>query len=167
MQTLDPTPGKHEADYDVDFFAWTQRMAALLRSGRFDELDVEHLAEEVEDMGKRERRELGSRIVVLVAHLLKWRQQPERRTPSWKATIVTQRSEIADLLDDNPSLRPEVARQVTRRWAVAVENAAAKTGLAADVFPASCPWSGEQILDDAFYPRGLLGDVTGPPNKSG
>jgi hypothetical protein len=106
MQTLDPTPGKHEADYDVDFFAWTQRTAALLRSGRFDELDVE-------------------------------------------------------------SLRPEVARQVTRRWAVAVENAAAKTGLAADVFPASCPWSGEQILDDAFYPRGLLGDVTGPRNKSG
>jgi hypothetical protein len=157
MQTLDPTrvpPGKHEADYDVDFFAWTQRTAALLRSGRFDELDVEHLAEEVEDMGKRERRELGSRVVVLVVHLLKWAQQPDRRSPSWEATIVSQRAELGDLLDDNQSLRPEVAGYVTRRWTVAVKQAAAETRLPAAAFPASCPWSAEQILDGGFYPGG-------------
>ena len=155
MQTLDPAPappGKHEADYDVDFFAWTQRTAALLRSRRFDELDVGHLAEEVEDMGKRERRELGSRIVVLVAHLLKFAHQPDRRSPSWRATIATQRAEIEDLLQDNPSLHPEVARMATRRWAVAVKEAAAETRRAVDSFPPSCPWSAEQILDGAFYP---------------
>jgi hypothetical protein len=155
MQTPDPRPAPpepHEAGYDVDFFAWTQRTAALLRSGRFDELDVEHLAEEVEDMGKRERRELGTRIVVVLAHLLKWAQQPDRRSASWEVTIVTQRAEIDDLLRDNPSLRPEVEHLVTRRWAVAVKQAAAETGLPADVFPSSCPWSAEQILDPAFYP---------------
>ncbi len=156
MQTTDPGPApptEHEADYDVDFFAWTQHTAALLRSGRFDEVDVEHLAEEVEDMGKRERRELSSRIVVLVAHLLKWVQQPDQRTPSWKVTIGSQRREIAALLDDNPSLRPEVSRQVMLRWTAAVDDAATETRLPADTFPASCPWSAEEILDGAFYPE--------------
>jgi len=153
MQRLDPTPSaKSEAHYDVDFFAWTRRTAALLRSGRFDELDVEHLAEEVEDMGRRERRELASRLVVLVAHLLKWSQQPAGRSPSWEATIASQRAEIGDLLDDNPSLRAEVASQVTRRWTVAIKHAAAETRLPADSFPPDCPWSAEQILDGTFYP---------------
>lgn len=146
------SPAENEARYDVDFFAWTQRTAALLRSGRVDEVDAEHLAEEVEDMGKRERRELASRIVVLVGHLLKWRQQPDQRTLSWKATIVAQRREIADLLADNPSLRPEVARQVADRWNAAVAAAAAETGLAEDALPARCPWSADQIHDGAFYP---------------
>jgi hypothetical protein len=122
----------------------------LLRSRRFDELDTEHLAEEVEDMGKRERRELGSRMVVLLAHLLDWAQQPERRSPSWEATIIAQRTEIDELLADNPSLRSEVSGLVARRWHVAVKQAAAETQRAAEDLPATCPWTVEQVLDGTF-----------------
>jgi hypothetical protein len=146
------TAEQHDADYDVDFFAWTRRTAALLRSRRFDELDTEHLAEEVEDMGKRERRELGSRMVVLLAHLLKWAQQPERRSPSWEATIIAQRTEIDELLTDNPSLRSEVSGFVARRWRVALKQAAAETQRAAEDLPATCPWTVGQVLDGTFLP---------------
>jgi hypothetical protein len=141
-----------DAGYDVDFLAWTRRTAALLRSRRFDELDVERLAEEVDDMGKRERRELGSRMTVLLVHLLKWAYQAKQRRGSWEATLVMQRGEIEALLADNPSLRSEVAGLVERRWPVAVKRAAAETGLPAASIPAACPWSVEQLLDDAFLP---------------
>src|SRR2546426_519054 len=91
--------------YDEDFVAWASETARLLRSGRFDKIDVEHLAEEVEDMANRDKRELASRLRVLILHLLKWQQQPGKRSRSWRATIATQRAELKDLLDQSPSLR--------------------------------------------------------------
>jgi hypothetical protein len=104
-------------------------------------------------MGRRERRELASRITVLLAHLLEWSAQPAERSSSWEPTIATQRTEIADLLNDNPSLRSEVPSQTRRRWPVAVKQAVAETNLAASVFPPNCPWSVEQILDEGFHPE--------------
>jgi ribosomal protein L29 len=94
------------ASYDADFFVRTQHTAVLLRSGRFGQLDVHHLAEEIEDMGKRDLVELKSRLRVLLAHLLKWRFQRAKRTRSWEATILTQRQDIAALIEEAPACGP-------------------------------------------------------------
>jgi len=138
--------------YDEDFFAWSRRTASLLRAHRFSEVDVAHLAEEVEDMGKRDRRELDSRVQLLLVHLLKWLLQPTRQSRSWKATIVTQRAEIDGVLRDSPSLRSRVASELQRTYTVAVDRTAAETGTARERFPTRCPWSARQLLDPRFYP---------------
>src|SRR5258708_27594646 len=90
--------------YDEDFAIWTAETARLLRAGRFHEVDIEHLAEEIEDMGKRDKRELHSRLTVLILHLLKWKWQPEKQTRGWQSTLLTQRAELDRLLGDSPSL---------------------------------------------------------------
>ena len=153
MENRELSPTVPEAaDYDDDFFAWTQRTAALLRAGRLSEVDVEHVTEEIEDMGKRDRRELDSRLQVLLVHLLKWQLQRDRRSPSWKTTVVTQRAEIEGVLRDSPSLRPRVASELARNYEVAVDLVAAETGLSAETFPAKCPWTAAQLLDKTFLP---------------
>lgn len=136
--------------YDADFFEWTRSTAMLLRQRRFKDLDVEHAAEEIEDMGKREYKELGSRLQVLIAHLLKWKLQPRKRSRSWRATIVTQRIEIHPTLRDSPSLRPRLLADLDAHYADSVKRAAAETGLRVSAFPARCPFSMEQILDEDF-----------------
>jgi hypothetical protein len=138
--------------YEADFFEWTQRTADQLRRRRFDETDIEHAAEEIEDMGKRDLRELNSRMEVLVAHLLKWKLQPRKRSNSWRATIVAQRREIAAVLKDSPSLRPRLVSARKSNYAGAIDRAAAETGIAAKALPPSCPFSIEEILDLRFLP---------------
>jgi hypothetical protein len=138
--------------YEDDFYAWTQSTAARLREGRLSDVDVARVAEEIEDMGKRDRRELDSRMQVLLVHLLKWQLQPDRRSPSWKASVVAQRAGIAALLRDSPSLKPRVAGELARNYAIAVERVAAETGLGGDAFPATCPWPPSQLLEKSFLP---------------
>jgi hypothetical protein len=104
-----PRPQDHGPGYDDDFFRWTQHQAKLLRAGRFDLADVANLATEIEDMGKRDRRALGSRLEVLIMHLLKWQFQPEMRAGSWRGAIRTQRGKVLSILADSPGLRPEVS----------------------------------------------------------
>ncbi len=141
--------------YDQDFVQWTTRNAELLRAGRWQEADLEHIAEEIEDMGKSRRRALESRLEVLLTHLLKWQAQPERRavSPSWRATIKTQRSRINRLLREAPSLRNALTEDLAEAYEDAVTWAAAETGLPEDSFPASCPFPLEQIMDPGFYPQ--------------
>ena len=140
--------------YDVDFFNWTQRTAQLIRQGRLHEVDAEHVAEEIEDMGKRDRREIRSRLTVLVMHLLKWQVQPElRQGPSWRLTIIEQRIQLALVLDDSPSLRSVARNELARIYAAAVRAGMDETGLEASSFPRSCPWTAEEILDSGFYPE--------------
>jgi hypothetical protein len=107
-------------------------------------------------MGKRDRRELDSRVQVLLVHLLKWHLQPARQSRSWKATIVARRAEIDGLLRDSPSLRSRVAGELQRNYAVAVERAAAETGIARRRFPTRCPWSARQLLDPRLPPARRL-----------
>jgi hypothetical protein len=111
--------------YDLDFFEWTARNAELLRQGCIHEADLEHLAEEIEDLGKRDKREVFSRLTVLVMHLLKWQLQPERRytesgTSGWLATIREQRRQLAGIFDQSPSLKRhgELALREVHRHAV-------------------------------------------------
>ena len=141
--------------YETDFYAWTQHQAALLRKNKWGELDAANLAEEVESLGRRDKRELGSRLQVLLAHLLKWRDQPERREDnhSWSDTIVEQREQIEDLLADSPSLRTQLPDLLPMRYVRARRRALRETGLAEGVLPQVCPWTLEQVLDDAFWPH--------------
>ena len=91
--------------YEQDFYAWANEQAALLRSGRVSDADLEHIAEEIESMGRSEKRELISRLKLLLAHLLKWQFQPTLRGNSWRLTIEEQRRDVAEHLADNPSLK--------------------------------------------------------------
>ena len=145
---------RNVALYDDDFFAWTKEQAALLRSGDLSLVDVLNLAEEIESMGKSLRRELRSRLIVLLAHLLKWRHQPGFRSRSWSATAREQRRQIRELLTESPSLRSLITRELSRLYADARETAADETGLAETVFPAKCPFTPEQILAADFLPEG-------------
>ncbi|KND55735.1 Beta-glucosidase/6-phospho-beta-glucosidase/ beta- galactosidase [Candidatus Paraburkholderia kirkii] len=133
--------------------AWAREQAALLREGKFSAIDVEHIAEEIEDVGKSEQRELSSRMAVLLAHLLKWQYQPGRRGSSWQRTIREQRRAVGVALQKTPSLRNSLsdADWLTGTWADAVSRAVEETGL--DVFPEDLPWSTEQILSTEFYPE--------------
>jgi uncharacterized protein DUF29 len=140
--------------YEEDFFAWTQEQAQLLRSGDFSQLDVENIAEELESMGRSDKRALDSRLSVLMMHLLKWRTQIEHRSGSWSATIREQRRRIDKLLRESPSLRPEVNQLVPEAYAEARAKAAQETGLPESFFPAQPPFSPEQILSEDFLPEG-------------
>jgi hypothetical protein len=139
--------------YETDFHLWTQRTAALLRAGRFAALDVEHAAEEVEDMGKREVRELNSRLRILLLHLLKWQCQPRKRTRSWSATIAEQRDAMADSLAQSPSLRQHLSDNLSESYRRALRRAVIETGLAIRQFPTRCPYSVDQLLDEEFLPE--------------
>lgn len=132
--------------YDDDILAWSREQAEYLKAGRFDLLDLEHLADEVADVGKSEQRELASRMAVLLSHLLKWAYQPERRGASWEITIRNQRHAIQRRLIKTPSLKPDLAQADWWQdvWEDAMVQAIQETGLT--TFPATCPWSTGQIL---------------------
>ena len=140
--------------YDADVVAWAIEQASLLRTGRLSDLDIEHIAEEIEDVGKSEQRELAGRMAVLLAHLLKWEYQPERRGSSWEDTIRTQRERIERRICKTPSLRASLtdADWQADVWDDAVDDAVKETGMARKVFPRSCPWTKEQIMSQDFYP---------------
>ena len=138
--------------YDLDFYAWTTEQAGLLRAGKLSEADLEHIAEEIESMGRSEKRELVSRLTVLLLHLLKWQSQPVRQGSSWRLSIANTRDTLADHLDENPSLRGTMEASMAVAYRRARRNAAVETGLAEAAFPAVCPWSIEQILAEDFWP---------------
>lgn len=139
--------------YDRDFYAWANEQAALLRAGRVAEADIAHIAEEIESMGRTEKRELVSRLRVLLLHLLKWQHQADRSGNSWRLSIANGRDEIDDHLADNPSLKATLSASITQAYRYARRDAAGETGLAESVFAAECPWSFEQIMDQSFWPQ--------------
>lgn len=138
--------------YDQDFYAWAITNAELLRQGRFSEIDIQHVAEELESMGKSERRELISRLEVLLVHLLKWKFQPGLRGASWEITILKQRDSLEDLLEESPSLRHGLDKTIAKAYDRARRYAAKETGLPLATFPDPCPFAAEQVLDLEFWP---------------
>jgi Domain of unknown function DUF29 len=140
--------------YDQDFFAWAHEQAALLRAGRLSEADIERIAEEIESMGRAEKRELVNRLIVLLHHMLKWQFQPDRRGSSWEATILVQRHALERHLDDNPSLKSAIPLAIDQAYRDAVIEAAGETGLPRQAFPVSCLWTFDQIMDEDFWPEG-------------
>ena len=142
--------------YEEDLYAWTQEQAALLRARQTDALDWDHLAEEVEWMVGRDRRELKNRLRIILLHLLKWQGQPARRGASWRKTLRTQRRHIKDLLQESPSLRRLVLDLMHEAYADAVKDAVDETGLPAEHFPGSCPYAPDDVLDEDHLPEASL-----------
>lgn len=138
--------------YETDVVAWANEQVRLIRARRFDLLDVEHIADEIEDVGKSEQRELSSRMALLLAHLLKWQYQPERQGTSWVRTIKEQRRGVLRRLEKTPSLKALLADASwwADVWSDAVAQAASETGL--DVFPEMCPWSEAEVLGEGWLP---------------
>jgi hypothetical protein len=139
--------------HDTDFYSWTQEQAALLRQGRVNELDIANLIEEIEDMGRSEKRELESRLAVLLAHLLKWQYQPQRQGNSWRFTIETQRKNVRKVFQQNPGLKSASSASLIDAYDDALLIAVKETRLEPNTFPAECPWSLERILDNEFWPE--------------
>lgn len=153
---LQPQTTQDNDLYARDIVAWAERQAHLLRAGRLGELDVAHLAEEIEDVGKSERRELASRMSALLTRLLKWQHQPDRRGSSWEATIRDQRHRIGRRLVRAPSLKTCLTDPDwwLDAWGDARTEAAREIGAGFEAFPTMCPWTAAEILDPEFWPDG-------------
>ncbi|MEC4804972.1 MAG: DUF29 domain-containing protein [Jaaginema sp. PMC 1079.18] len=144
--------------YETDFQAWIQKQALLLQQRQWHQLDVPHLIEEIESLGKQQRQELRNRLAILLGHLLKWEYQPQNRSRSWLATIRIQRLDIAELLTESPSLQSYQAEALRKGYTKGVLLAVSETQLPLRTFPAECPYSWSEILADYFYP-GELSDL--------
>lgn len=139
--------------YDQDLYTWAQQQAALLRERKFDQVDWEHVIEEVEDMSKSEKRALESFLETLLMHLLKWQYEPSHQPRSWKFTIIEQRKRIGRHLKENPGLKNKLPEVIESAYEYAVSGAVRETGLAPEVFPEICPWTFEQFMDNDFWPE--------------
>ncbi|WP_375453562.1 DUF29 domain-containing protein [uncultured Methylobacterium sp.] len=138
--------------YEADLYLWTQAQASLLRAGRRGDIDLHHLAEEIEGVGGSQKSEIRNRLAILLQHLLKWEFQPEKRRYGWRASIVEQRLQIDGLVDLSPSLRHVPDLVLTKSYPLARVRAAEETGLDERAFPEICPYATAQILNDGFYP---------------
>ncbi len=138
--------------YETDFHAWAKEQAALLRAGKLSAADIENIAEEIDSMGRSEKRELISRLSILLAHLLKWRFQPALRGNSRRLSIREQRLRIERHLEDNPSLKAMLGAAMSESCELAVIVAQRETGLGEEVFPSTCPWPFEKAIAGDFWP---------------
>ncbi len=141
--------------YERDVILWSEEQARLLRAGRFSELDIEHVADEIEDVGRSEKRELANRMAALMAHLLKWSSQPENRTKSWWATINDQRKQIALAIAETPSLKAVMRGKDWQDgvWLDARTQARKETGFVDEDLPETCPWPMDKAVDAEFWPQ--------------
>lgn len=140
--------------YDSDFYAWTQEQAKLLREQKWESVDIANVVEEIESLGRQERRELRNRFGVLLGHLLKWQYQPEHHGNSWQATIREQRRKIRTLLQESPSLQTCLEEVLRTGYENGLDLAVRETNLPYSIFPESCPYTLEQALDVEFLPHG-------------
>ncbi len=138
------------AEYERDFYSWLIEQARYLREGRVDALDRGNLAEEIESAAREQFNKLVGALRVTMLHILKWDHQPSLRSRSWVLSIEEQRLEIADVLADNPGLKPRIGEAVARAYRRARIEAARETGLDEAAFPAACPYSFDDIVSRVF-----------------
>lgn len=134
--------------YSQDFYAWTQHQVELLKAGRWAEIDIDHLVEELNSLGRQERQELENRLGVLLGHLLKWKYQPEGRCKSWRATIREQRRRTERLLKDNPSLKPYLSEAIEMGYQDGLDLIDRETPLEPTQLPQTCPFVAAEIFDE-------------------
>ncbi len=139
--------------YDQDFCQWAEQTARLLKDGNFAALDLAHLIEEVDDMSGSQKRALLSNLRVLLMHLLKYRYQPDRRSSSWRSTIIEHRLRLEDALEESPSLRPYLLENFDRTYQKARKQAALETEQPISSFPSQCPFTPDMVLDDQWLPE--------------
>jgi Domain of unknown function DUF29 len=148
--TSSSTAEKERAGYDRDFYSWSQEQGRLVREGRWNEVDRENVAEEIESLGREQFNKLESAIRVILVHMLKWDHQPKKRSRSWAVSIATQRTELDDVLDDNPGLKPRVGDAIARAYRKARLDAMNETGLKKSEFPEACLYSFADITSRPF-----------------
>lgn len=136
--------------YEVDVSAWALEQAHHLRAGSWAQIDIAHLADEIEAVSRTERHALTSALRVILLHMLKWDHQPERRTRSWVASIRTQRLAVAEQIEDSPSLVPQIPQLLARAYRRARIEAGTETGLDDAAFPKACPYDFDAVMDRAF-----------------
>ncbi|KJR43101.1 protein of unknown function DUF29 [Candidatus Magnetoovum chiemensis] len=146
---------KEQSLYETDFYLWSLKTAELLRQGKFDEIDIENTAEEIESLGKRDKREVLSRLSVLIAYLLKWQYEPQKRYRSRRGEIFTERFNIELVIDDSPSLKQMTETLIKEAFNEAVIQFEIETGLNKNtLFPEkTCPYTFEQLSDYDFLPE--------------
>ena len=136
--------------YEQDFYLWIQTTVQQLKENKLNEIDIPNLIEEIESMGRSEKRELKSRLIVLLMHLLKWHYQPEKRSESWRSTITEQRICIEGLLEDSPSLKPLLSEVFEDCYQKARLKASDETGIKLNFFPKESPFSLEETLESSY-----------------
>jgi hypothetical protein len=136
--------------YMRDFYSWLMEQARLVREGRWDAVDRENLAEEIESLGREQFNKLESALRVLLLHILKWDHQPERRSRSWILSIEAQRTEVEDVLADNPGLGPRIPEAIARGYRRARIEAAKETDLEKEAFPETCRYSFDDLMSRQF-----------------
>jgi len=132
--------------YETDFFRWTKNQSDLLKKKKFSKLDLDNLVEEIESLGRSDKRSLKSHFIILLQHLLKMQYQPAMRTPSWDNSIRNARLEIELILEDSPSLKKELSKMISSAYDYARKKALIETGLGESAFPEECPWKFSQIF---------------------
>ena len=152
--------------YESDYYTWALTQAKALRHGRFKDLDLPNLVDEVEDMARNEARELESRLEVLLMHLLKWAYEPAAQSKSWQLTIKQQRLRVWKLLKRSPGLKSKVPELFVDAYEGARLQAAIETPLEEEDFPTVCPWTFEQATDDGFWPETALPEGDGNHQSS-
>lgn len=143
----------HRDLYDRDFCLWVEKASNLLRAGRFDDLDMENLLEEIEDMSNSQKQALASNLEVLLMHLLKYKYQPDKRSNSWRFTIIEHRLRIQRAFKASPSLKRYFGEIFIDGYNGAKKLAVAETGLYKEIFPIESPFTPEQVLDEEFLPE--------------
>ena len=139
--------------HDKDVYGWAVHTAQLLREKKMSEVDFDGIVEELEEMGISNKHALISRLTLVISHLLKWQFQPNMRGHSWTYTIRAQRKKASYVLDDNPSLKSKLDEIIAKAYKVAIDEATDQTGLDEKTFPAECPYTFDQIMNDEFYPE--------------
>jgi hypothetical protein len=147
---LVPTERPAETEYERDFYSWTFEQARLVREGRWEGVDRENVAEEIESLGREQFAKLESALQILLMHMLKWDYQPERRGRSWMLSIKAQRMRVDRVLRQNPGLKPRIPEASEEGYAQARVDAALETGLDEESFPAQCPYSWDDIVSREF-----------------
>ncbi len=139
--------------YETDFNLWVEQTVSQLKNGKIQDLDLENLIEEIASMGRSDKREIKSRLIVLMMHLLKWKYQPQKQTISWITTINEQRRQIKIILKDSPSLKPYLQNEIEDCYQDARQDAEKETQLSLAIFPVENPFTLDQILDPNYFPE--------------
>jgi len=148
--TITATSGTRTKNlYNQDFYLWIETTAKLLREGNLESVDFENLIEEIEAIGRKEKRDIRSNLILLLMHLLKYRYQPDN---SWCSTIFEHRDRIEGVLEDSPSLQPYLEDIWSECYSKARKKASLETGLPLSNFPESCPFSQGETLDPEYLP---------------
>lgn len=143
----------HQELYDRDFYLWIEKAVTLLQAGNLGDLDLENLIDEIESMGRSEKRSISSNLEIILMHLLKYKYQPDRRSNSWRYTLLEHRRRLYKDFKISPSLKRYFLEEFADAYISARKLASVETDIPINNFPAVSPFSPEQVLDEDYLPE--------------